>query len=195
MTGSDILQTITPIIEQYAIYIAAFAFTFILAVIFLSRKKIKQNWLNFKIRRLLSRLGIKRLTNVQWPDGLDHYFTIDHLIMRHDGISIIMHKRFPGKIFCAEKIDEWTQMFGQKSYPFKNPLHELDYQINTLSESFPNIHVNGYIFFDHLSEFPKGHPDRVFYYKETPEELKYDTQNKVKENIATAWEELLRTIN
>ena len=191
MNTSDMFQTI---IEQYAIYIAAFAFT-IVAALYLSRNKIKHAWFNFKIRRHLSHLGIKQISDVQWPDGLDHYFTIDRLIMRHDGISLLMYKRYPGKIFCADNIEEWTQMIGQKSYPFENPFNELNYQINTLSESIPNIPVNGYVFFDNLSEFPKGHPDRVIHYKEIPDELKLNKQNSVQENIAAAWEQLLQIKN
>jgi len=185
------LQTIMQITEQYVMLIAAFCAALIV-IIFLSRNKIKNYWLNFKIRRQLNRFGIKQLSNVQWPDGLDHYFNIDRLIMRHDGISLLMYKRFHGKIFCADNIDEWTQMIGQKSYTFANPLNELDYQINTLSEAIPGIPVNGFIYFDHLSEFPKGHPDRVIHYKKTPEELKRNKDDTVQENIASAWEKLLQ---
>lgn len=188
------LQTITQIIEQYSIFIAAFIFALI-AIVYLNRKRIKRAWMNFKTRRQLNRLGIKQLTDVQLPDGLGHFFTIDRLIMRNNGISLIMHNRFPGKIFCADNIDEWTQMLGQKSYTFKNPLSELDYQINTLSTSIPNIPVNGFIFFDHLSEFPKGHPERVIHYKEIPEELKRNKEDKVQENIAAAWQKLLEIKN
>lgn len=190
MNTSDILQTITPIIEQYVIYITAFAIAII--VIYLSRKKIKHHWLNFKVRRYLGHLGIKQLSDVKWPDGLDHYFTIDRLIMRNDGISILMYMRYPGKIFCADNIEEWTQMIGQRSYPFKNPFSELNYQINALSESVPDIPVNGYVFFDFLSEFPKGHPDRVIHYKEIPKGLKRDKENNAQKNVLAAWEKLLQ---
>ena len=188
------LQTITQITEQYAMLIAAISTTFIV-LIYLSRKKIKHYWLNFKIRRQLNRFGVKQLSNVKWPDGLDHYFNIDRLIMRHDGISLLMYKRFHGKIFCADNIDEWTQMIGQKSYTFENPLNELDYQINVLSEAIPGIPVNGFIYFDHLSEFPKGHPDRVIHYKKLPEELSHNKGDAVQENISSAWEKLLQIKN
>ena len=194
MNTTDMLQTITPIIEQYAIHIAAFTFT-IITVLYLSRNKIKRDWFNFKIHRQLSNLGIKQLSNVHWPDGLDHYFTIDRLIMRHDGISLLMYMPYPGKIFCADNIEEWTQMIGQKSYTFKNPFNELNYQINTLSESIPDIPVNGYVFFDQLSEFPKGHPDRVIHYKEIPKELRPNKQIEVENNIEDAWETLLKIKN
>lgn len=184
------LQTIMQITEQYAIHIAVLVFL-IVVVIYLGRNKIKHAWSGFKINRHLNQLGIKQLADVQWPDGMDHYFSIDRLILRKDGISLLMYIRYPGKIFCADNIEEWTQMMGQKSYTFDNPFNELNYQINTLSESIPGIPVNGYVFFDHLSEFPKGRPDRVIHHKEIPEELKRNKEDSVQENIASAWEKLL----
>ena len=82
-------------------------------------------------------------------------------------------------------------MLGQKSYTFKNPLPELDYQIRTLSASIPNIPVNGFIFFDYQAEFPKGHPDRVIHCKEIPEELIRHKNDKAQANIEGAWQKLL----
>ncbi|MDH5612129.1 MAG: NERD domain-containing protein [Gammaproteobacteria bacterium] len=184
------LQTITQITEQHLIIIAAVIF--ISLIVYLSRKKIKHYWLNFKTYRQLNRLGIEQLINVQWPDGLGHYFTIDRLVMRNDAISLIMYKCYPGKIFCADHIDEWTQMLGQRSYSFENPLHELDYQINTLSASIPDIPVNGYLFFDHLSEFPKGHPDRVIHSKKIPDELIGNKQDSAQQDILDAWQQLIK---
>jgi hypothetical protein len=160
-------------------------------VLFLYRKKIRHAWLNFKTRRCLDRLGQKQIANLQWPDGLGHYFTIDRLIMRRDGITVLNCNHYPGKIFCADTIDEWTQMVGQKSYRFKNPLHELDYQIKTIAASIPSVPVNGFLFFHHLAEFPKGHPDRVIYLDKIPAELARDRHSQVEASLDSAWSELV----
>lgn len=183
-------QTMTQLVEQYAILIAIFLFS-LMTVIFLNRKKLKQYWMNFKTNRKLNSLGIKQIKNIQWSDGLDHYFTIDRLIMHKDGISLLMNKCYPGKIFCADNIDEWTQMCGQKSYKFKNPLSELEYQVKTLSNSIPNVHVNGFIFFDHMSEFPKGHPERVIHFSKIPSQLVSDKKDLAEKNITEAWGKIL----
>jgi len=184
------LQTTMQITEQYSIIIAAVIVISLAG--YLGRKKITHYWLNFKTYRQLNHLGIEQLINVQWPDGLGHYFTIDRLVMGNDAISLIMYKCYPGKIFCADHIDEWTQMLGQRSYSFQNPLHELDYQINTISASIPNIPVNGYLFFDHLSEFPKGHPDRVIHGRKIPDNLIHKKQDTVQENVLNAWQQLIK---
>jgi len=189
MTINDIFQTVNLIIEPYAFSVALVIS--LLAVVLLNRRKIKHIWLNFKTRYRLNRLGFKQKTNFQWPDGLGNYFTIDRLILRHDGITLLVYKQYPGKIFCADNIDDWTQMLGQKSYRFKNPLGDLDCQIQAISACIPNVPVNGFLFFDQLAEFPKGHPDRVIYLKKIPEELRRDKNLEVEESVLSAWKQLL----
>jgi hypothetical protein len=190
MIMSDIYQVTTQIIDQYALQIALILAALVI-VILLNRRKIKHSWLNFKTRYCLNHLGVKQKSNIQWPDGLGHYFTIDRLILRHDGISLLVYKQYPGKIFCADHIDDWTQMLGKKSYRFKNPLADLDYQIKAVSACIPDVPVNGFLFFDHLAEFPKGHPDRIIHPKKIPEELKRSKKQQVDTSVMSAWKKLL----
>ena len=129
---NKIPQNITQILDRYALLLALALLLFII-IIFLNRKNIKRIWLNYKTRYRLNRLGSKQISNFKCPDGLGHYFNIDHLILRNDGITLLMYKRYPGKIFCADKINDWTQMLGQKSFRFKNPLYDLDTQIKAVS--------------------------------------------------------------
>ena len=182
------------ITERYALPIAlliALAALLLVIILYLNRKKVKHHWLNLKTRYCLNRLGFKQITHLKCPDGLGHHFTIDRLILRHDGITLLVYKRFPGKIFCADKIDDWTQMMGQRSFRFKNPLYDLDYQIKAVSACIPNVPVNGYLFFDHLTEFPRGHPERIIYLKKIPEELKRSKHDKVEKTVMSAWKKLL----
>lgn len=160
------------------------------ALLLLFRKKIRHGWRNLKTRRCLKRLGHKQILNLQWPDGLGHYFTINRLIMRPDGISLLVYHQYPGKIFCADSIDDWTQMVGQKSYRFKNPLYELDYQIKAIAADLPEVPVNGFLFFHHLAEFPKGHPERVIHLEKIPDELKRNRKAEVTVAVHTAWKKL-----
>lgn len=190
MTISDILQSVDKIIGPYAFAIAL-ALILSVVIIFLSRRKIKHAWLHFKTRYYLNRLGFKQKSNVQWPDGLGQNFSIDRLILRHDGITLLIYKRYPGKIFCADNIDDWTQMLGLKSYRFKNPLDELDFQVKAISTCIPNVSVNGFLFFDHLAEFPKGHPDRVIHLNNIPEELRRNKNLEVDASVMSAWKQLL----
>ena len=189
MINNDIFHLVNDIAGQNAPAIASVSILLVI-IIFLNRGKIRHIWLNFKTRYCLNRLGFKQKTNFQWPDGLGHYFTIDRLILRHDGISLLVHKRYPGKIFCADKMDDWTQMLGKKSYRFKNPLNDLDCLINTVSACIPGVPVDGFLFFDHMAEFPKGHPERVIYLNKIPEELLVDKKLEVQASVMSAWQQL-----
>ncbi len=156
-------------------------------ILFINRSSLSTYLLNKKTQRCLNHLGLDQLTNVKCPDGLGHEFTIDRLILRKNGISILMHKKYPGKIFCAEHIDEWTQMLGQKSYAFKNPLFELHFQIKALQACIPGIDIDGYLFFDHNAEFPKGHPQQVIHPKYIPKNLDRSQHIEIDQNIIQAW--------
>jgi len=189
MNIKDIFQLDNEVISQYGLYTAV-ALLVVAVILFLNRRKINHIWLNVKTRYRLKRLGYKQLSNFQCPDGLGHYFTIDRLILRHDGITLLVSKQYPGKIFCADNIDDWTQMLGQKSYRFKNPLDDLDYQIKVISARIPGVAVNGFLFFDHQATFPKGHPERVIYLDKIPDELKRSNNVKVETSVMSAWEQL-----
>lgn len=168
-----------------AISIAAIAFIF-----YLNRAGIKQSWLSFRTRYCLNHLGLEQLSNIRIPDGLDHYFTIDRLLLRHNGFTLLVYKKYPGRIFCADHIAEWTQMLGLKSYPFKNPLFELDYQVKTISTYLSGIPVNGYLFFDHTAEFPKGHPRQVMHPRLIPPELQRNNRHQVETKVMAEWKRL-----
>ena len=189
MNISEFTQLSLEILNTYKFELLVFSILLAL-ILFLSRHKLKQYWLNRKTRRLFNKLGIKRIADFKCPDGLGYHFSIDRLILRHDGISLLLYKRFPGKIYCADDIDHWTQMIGRKSYRFDNPFYDLDCQIKAVSDCVPGIAVNGYLFFDHLAEFPKGRPDRVIQLKEIPEELIFDKGKKLEESVKAAWENL-----
>lgn len=159
-------------------------------LIYINQRKISLIWMGFKTRYCLNHLGLEQISNLNCPDGMGHDFTIDRLILRHDGITLLVYKKYPGKIFCADNIADWTQMLGRKSYRFKNPLFELDYQIKAVSSCIPNIPVNGYLFFDHLSHFPKGHPERIIHPDNIPEMLSRNNRHQVEVPVMAAWKNI-----
>jgi hypothetical protein len=156
-------------------------------ILFINRSSLQAYWLNQKTQRCLNHLGVDQVTNVKCPDGLGHEFNIDRLILRQNGISILMYKKYHGKIFCADNINEWTQMLGQKSYAFKNPLFELDFQIKALQTCIPGIDIDGYLFFDHNAHFPKGRPQRVINPQHIPHNLDRPQHIEIDQNIMQAW--------
>ena len=189
MTTTDIYQYGISLLDQYVLLIALILVALAI-VIYLGRSNFKHAWLNIKTRYRLNHLGLKHITNFQCPDGLGHYFNIDRLVMRHDGISLLVFKQYPGSIFCADDIDQWTQMLAGKSYRFKNPLVDLDHQVRAVAACIPDVPVNGFLLFDRQAEFPKGHPDRVIHLDKIPEALKLNKQHKVQACVESAWEKL-----
>ena len=189
MAASEIYQYGISVLDHYMLMIAL-SVVVLAAAIYLGRRNIKHAWLNAQTRYRLNRLGLKAVSNFQFPDGLGSYFNIDRLIMRHDGISLLLVKQYPGSIFCADDIDEWTQMLAGRSYRFKNPLIELDYQVKAVSACIPGVPVDGFLIFDTLAEFPKGHPDRVIRSDSIPEALQRNKRLKAQASVESAWEKL-----
>ncbi len=186
---TDINQLLIALQDQYVLLIPmillVFAFLF-----YLSRRKINLLWLNLKTHYRLNRLGLREISNFKFPDGLGNFFTVDRLILRQDGISLLVFKQYPGSIFCADDIDEWTQMLEGKSYRFQNPLIALDYQIKAISSFIPDVPVNGFLLFDHQAEFPKGCPERVIKFSNLPPSLKRNKNTKAQASVMSAWERL-----
>jgi len=182
---SDIFQKIFQTMNDYGLPITLVLLLSVF-IVFLNRRKIRQRWLNLKMHHRLNRLGVKQISCFKCPDGLGDHFIIDRLILRRDGISLLVFKCYPGKIFCADQIDDWTQMVGKKSYRFTNPLYELECQIKAVSACVPDVPVDGFLFFDHLTEFPKGHPDRVIHLKNIPQQLVRNKQDKVEASVMAA---------
>jgi hypothetical protein len=187
MNTDEIIRWSIEFTTQYAWQIAVLA-TVVVLVLILLRGRIKQAWLDRKQRRVLNRLGIKQLAHFKCADGLGGYFDIDRLVLRQDGISLIIVMRYPGSIFCADNIDEWTQMLEGKSYRFENPLVALDYQIKAFSDHVPGVAVDGYLFFDHRASFPKGHPARVITLDAIPDALQKIKKQKAEASVAAAWD-------
>ena len=156
----------------------------------LNWKNIRRTWLEWRTRRRLNQIGLKQRRNIVCPDGLDGEFILDRLIMLPNAILLLSAKRYPGNIYCAERISEWTQVIGQKSYKFENPLFDLENQLTALRHIIPNVRINGYLFFDHTARFPKGHPEILLHPDNIPEEFLQVNCAEPQQAILTAWESL-----
>lgn len=143
-----------------------------------------------KSRRCLNRLGYQQRRDFFYPDGMGGKLKIDRLVQGQHGISVVLYMPYEGNIFCADNIDEWTQMTGGKSYSFENPLNHLDITVNTVSEAVP-VPVDGYLFFGHRAGFPKGRPHRVISQGRLPEALTPPAKSKPDAAVIDAWIELL----
>lgn len=162
----------------------------ILLLVALNRRRLASAWREWRIARLLDGIGHEQIRNLRCPDGLDGYHVIDRLALASDSILVITYKRFGGNIYCAERIDEWTQIVGQKSFKFPNPLFELEHQLTSLRLQIGGAPIEGFIFFDSGAAFPKGHPGEVWHPGNVPAALLREHCPPPNADIREAWERL-----
>ena len=168
-----------------AIVLAALAL-----ILYLNRKSLLLRWRDWQLRRQLDRIGSEQIRRLQCDDGLDGLHEIDRLAMLDDAILIVSCKPFRGNIYCAEQIEEWTQVIGQKSFKFANPLFELEHQITSLRLIVGNVPLRGCLLFGQGAAFPKGHPDSVLHPDKLPPEILAANNLNPQPEIAAAWASL-----
>ncbi|MBT8435774.1 MAG: NERD domain-containing protein [Gammaproteobacteria bacterium] len=160
----------------------------ILLVLLVNRKRLLVKIREWRIQRSLAQIGCEQIRNLVCSDGLDGYFKLDRLALTPDAIVLITYKLHSGNIYCAEHISQWTQLVGQKSYKFDNPLFELENQLTALRLLTGNAHLEGFLFFNNSAQFPKGHPDQVLQSTSIPERFNAANCDNVKPEITAAWE-------
>ena len=180
----NLLQQLNPGSQIAALAITAIALVFIVV---LNRKRIQLRWREWRMQRILNRIGSEQIRDLVCDDGLDGFFRIDRLALTRDAILVISYKPFGGNIYCAEHISEWTQVIGQKSYKFENPLFELENQLTALRLLIGNQPLRGYLFFEQSALFPKGHPDSVLNNDSIPADFLRENCEPANAEIQAAW--------
>jgi len=160
----------------------------IVLILIVNRKRLRLRFGEWRIQRCLKQIGCDQIRNLNCPDGLDGNYTIDRLALIQDAILLIAYKPYGGNIYCAERIAEWTQVIGQKSFKFENPLFELENQLTSLKSLAGGMPLQGFLFFNHSAGFPKGHPDVVLNPDNIPDRFLRTNCESVNPQIQTAWE-------
>lgn len=185
MDLESILKKLNLETEFVAIAILAFA---LVAVLVVNRRRIQSWFREWRIERCLDRIGSAQMRDLVCADGLEGYYKIDRLALTRDAILLISYKPFGGNIYCAERISEWTQVIGQKSFKFENPLFELENQVTALRLLVGDAPLKGYLFFNNSALFPKGHPDSVLNPDTIPDELMGEHCENPNAKIKAAWD-------
>ena len=162
----------------------------ILLILHLNRKRLIVRFHEWRIQHCLNKIGTEQIRDLVCPDGLEGHYNIDRLALTPDAILVITYKPYVGNIYCAERISEWTQVIGQKSFKFENPLFELENQITSLTLTFGSVPLQGYLFFSHSAIFPKGHPESVLQPDNIPPHFMRDHGQPVKDDVRAAWDHL-----
>ena len=162
----------------------------LLLILHLNRAGLQLRFRDWRLQRSLNRIGSEQIRDLVCDDGLDGYYKIDRLALTNDSILLISYKPYVGKIYCAEHISEWTQVIGQKSFKFENPLFELENQLTALKSITGNVTLRGYLFFNHSAVFPKGHPESVLQPDNIPARFVDSQVTNINADIRAAWERL-----
>ncbi len=161
-----------------------------LLILYLNRKRLQLRFREWRLQHCLNQIGSEQLRDQICADGLEGFYKIDRLALTRDAIVVIAYKPYVGNIYCADRIAEWTQVIGQKSFKFENPLFELDNQLTALTLTLGDVPLKGYLFFSHSAVFPKGHPDSVMQPDSIPEHFLRDQKQDIKQDVRAAWEHL-----
>jgi len=158
--------------------------------LYLSWSPVQQLLVHWRLHSLVNRLGKASLKNVYIPDGLGDVIYVEQLILRPTELLLVTIKPFRGNIFAAEQIDLWTQVVGQRSYKFSNPLHQQERDLQALSAVIPKQPIHGMVVFAKGSRFPKGKPDSVRDYQELKNMGDENTKQEINPEIKAAWDSL-----
>ncbi len=142
-------------------------------------------------QKLISGYGVARLDNVVLDDGIGGHKVLEHILLTPNGLLVLLPRHCDGALFGGDKIDNWTQMVGSKSFHFGNPLHQLEELLAVLRYHLPGIPVEGRVLFSGHCRFPKGRPERLLLLEEmSGQEGRVD--QAVVPVLEQAWQSLLR---
>ena len=156
----------------------------------LQRFWIKECICEWQLNNLLKNVSSASLHNITIPDGIDDKIFIEHLIMMPKKILLLGVKKYRGLIFAADKIDLWTQVIGNKSYKFENPLRQLESDVLALNSKIENTKIEEKVLFINGSEFPKGKPDNVVSISDIKEWRKNFSEEDISEAVRADWKQL-----
>lgn len=156
----------------------------------LQKAWIKEYINDWKLKRILRSIGVDSLHNVTIPDEMDGKIFIENLILMPDKILILGVKKYKGLIFAADNIDLWTQVIGNKSYKFENPLRQLESDVLTLNSMIENSKIEEKVLFIHGAQFPKGKPDNVVELANVNAWRDESCQAEISESLQADWKKL-----
>lgn len=154
----------------------------ILLALFLHRSELKEAFAEWKLKKLLKNIGKESMHNIIIPDDIDGNIFIENLILMPKEIIILGVKKYRGLIFAADKIDLWTQVVGNKSYKFENPLHHIEANVVALKNIIENSEIGKKVLFIQGSDFPKGKPDNIV----SIDDIKKWKREELKEKVSVA---------
>ncbi|MFT5219397.1 MAG: hypothetical protein ACI9LO_000135 [Planctomycetota bacterium] len=162
----------------------------LLIIAWLQRENLAALISEWRVQHQLNQIGIEQIRNLNCFDGIDGDYSISRLALTDNSIVLISRRRYRGNIYCAKQISEWTQVIGQKSYKFENPLFEMENQLTALRLLIGKIELNAFLYFDSSATFPKGRLESILQPDNIPEHILGQNCNSANPAVLAAWEQL-----
>ena len=124
-----------------------------------------------RMRRVVEALARDFIRDAVLPDGMDGVTHVDYLLLLPGQVVVIDIKKYQGFIFAGENIDQWTQVVGNRSYKFPNPLYKSEMDVMAVRTRITQAQVTGRVVFASEGSFPKGRPPGVCMLEDLQAEL------------------------
>lgn len=144
-----------------------------------------------EIKRIVKTLNKKALCNIAIPDGVGGFAHIDYLLPLDNAIVLITVQNYPGMIFGADNLTQWTQVYKHKSFKFENPTFYNKICKQAVKLYAPQSTVIGRVVFSSAADFPKGKPETISIVDELAKDIRHLIKSQ-KNNILLddEWETL-----
>lgn len=186
----DVLESMNQLDLQSELVAIAIIAIATLLILHINRHRLQAAYGEWRIQRCLNQIGVEQIRNLVCADGLDGHYQIDRLALTPDAILLVAYKPFVGNIYGAEHIAEWTQVVGQKSFKFANPLYDLENQITALTLTLGSTPLRSCLLFSQNAAFPKGQPQTVLQPETIPPQYRRDESKPINQEVQAAWEHL-----
>jgi len=157
--------------------------------------KIRQGYADWHLAHTIKKLGHDVIQNAILSDGMDGTVYIDNLVLMPDRTLVVSVGRYQGAVFASENIDTWTQVVGNRSYKFNNPLLKLEQDMAALRAHLPKLNISGVLVFSNGVDFPKGKPDNLISIAQAKERFGNMREQEVKVEYQDAWDKIKNKIS
>ena len=191
-------------IEIVFYFFEAAAALLTIGVIFFLWKQTRKTCHQRHVQKVIESLGVKYLHNAVFPDGVDGLVFIDYLLLSPLGFIVLDIGHNEGHLFGGETVDQWSQVVGNKTYKFTNPLYDNQNKCQALIWNIkqqaqqaninvdPNWETHGWVAFTNAGNFPKGIPKQVSMIDDLKQNLGdlITMDQTVSEELSNIWEAL-----
>lgn len=145
----------------------------------------------WRLERILRQRSNALYRKLELPDGLDGLTRLGYLLLTDAGLVLVELRLYPGVVFAAQEVDQWTQMIGGRSFQFANPVRDLEHKLAAIRLHIDGaIPLRGFLLFSRETEFPKGRPECVVRLEELAELLPKAGRAPIPAELDRAWRSL-----